>query len=1287
MSHVPLIPSRDAVRGLLRKAQGLLHWHWRAFYRLLLLAAVALALLAATWQFYFIPRLETFRPTIERKLSEASGSRITLARLAGGWRGIRPHLAIHGVVVHAANGTPALTLPGVEADLSWWALVIGDVQFRRLTLSTPRLAVARDASGVWHVAGFSLTPGGGGDHRFLDWVLSQREVEIRGGELLWIDALHGNEPLALRQVELRLSRLFGRHRLQLGVTPPATLGGRLALSANWRGDGLARWAEWQGDAQLTLKQLDLGALAARWPGQPLPVSRVSGRLDGRLSVHVAAGRIDAADSDVLLQGLRWTQGDRRLTLPRFDGRLSWQGSADGRQLSLSADRIVAERGLACEQCTLHYSARGHEQQLQLAGWHIAPMLGYRPWLPAAWQQRLAPLSASGRVAQASLQWQDDLKRYKGEIRLAGASLGWGDVVTRLAGVDLETRFDERGGSAGLQSRQLLADLPRLFVGPLSLDRFELDGNWRRESGGWTVQMKRLALANDDVSLGASARYRYDGHGPGLLDLTGTIARLDAARVHAYLPRVIGEQTLAWLTGALKSGQAYDGRIRVLGPLAQFPFPNDAGGQFRITAKTRDVALDYAPGWPMLSGIAGELDFHGQRMDIRADRAMIGAVPLHDTRVAIPDLGAHEPHLLADGNSTAGTRDFLGFLRTSPLHAVTQAYVDGLKAQGQGELALKLDIPLHDTVAARVAGQYRFRDNALEFGGAVPPLTAASGEIVFTEQGLAIQDGQAQALGGTSRFSGAVQGGDFTLQLAGQAKVRDTWQRYGLPLAERVSGAIDYRGKLVAGNQGYRFEIDTPLTGARFDLPLPLAKPPGEARPLRLVVNGGGSGGREELELGYGKLLQLVVAKAGNDWRGTVGLGSIVPKLPDRTGIALVGGWPVLDLDPWLALASAGAGAGSGEGGVSLAGAQLVFDKVKAGGRLLSNVRFALQRQDAGWQGNLASDQADGRFTWRSANAGVPPLLDLKLSRLALPLAREEGERAADARAGSSEAPVTGEPQWPSLRLAVEDFRYENRPLGQLSIAAMPQAGNWRLNDVTLTSDDGELSLNGLWRRADARSRVSGRFEIKSPDFGRLLGRLGYPDTVRRAPGSFSGEVAWEGAPFPPDLATMQGSLKLDIAAGQFAKIDPGAARLLSVLSLQSLARRVKLDFRDVFSDGFEFDQIKGEATIEKGIARTQDLTIAGPGAQVLFKGEANIVAGTQNLRVRIVPVVGDTVAIAAGVVNPLAGVAAFLLQRALKDPIGNLIAYEYEITGSMRDPQVKRVRSIDNLLPDFGKPR
>ena len=91
---------------------------------------------------------------------------------------------------------------------------------------------------------------------------------------------------------------------------------------------------------------------------------------------------------------------------------------------------------------------------------------------------------------------------------------------------------------------------------------------------------------------------------------------------------------------------------------------------------------------------------------------------------------------------------------------------------------------------------------------------------------------------------------------------------------------------------------------------------------------------------------------------------------------------------------------------------------------------------------------------------------------------------------------------------------------------------------------------------------------------------------------------------------LHSSLNVAIESGQFLKAEPGAARLLSVLSLQSLPRRLAFDFRDLFEEGFAFDSVTGDVSIAEGVARTNNLRMRGAAAVVLMEGSADIIRET-----------------------------------------------------------------------------
>jgi uncharacterized protein YhdP len=132
--------------------------------------------------------------------------------------------------------------------------------------------------------------------------------------------------------------------------------------------------------------------------------------------------------------------------------------------------------------------------------------------------------------------------------------------------------------------------------------------------------------------------------------------------------------------------------------------------------------------------------------------------------------------------------------------------------------------------------------------------------------------------------------------------------------------------------------------------------------------------------------------------------------------------------------------------------------------------------------------------------------------------------------------------------------------------------------------------------------------------------------------------------------------------------------LLGVLSLQALPRRLTLDFRDVFSDGFAFDFFRGDVGIEQGIAKTNNLQMKGVNAAVLMEGRADLARETQDLKVVVVPEINaGTASLIASVINPAIGLSTFLAQLLLRRPLNEAATQEFHIDGSWADPKITKV--------------
>jgi uncharacterized protein YhdP len=122
-----------------------------------------------------------------------------------------------------------------------------------------------------------------------------------------------------------------------------------------------------------------------------------------------------------------------------------------------------------------------------------------------------------------------------------------------------------------------------------------------------------------------------------------------------------------------------------------------------------------------------------------------------------------------------------------------------------------------------------------------------------------------------------------------------------------------------------------------------------------------------------------------------------------------------------------------------------------------------------------------------------------------------------------------------------------------------------------------------------------------------------------------------------------------------------------------LPRRIALDFRDVFSKGFRFDRMESVARLERGVMDIRDFRMRGPAAEVVMSGRTDLARETQNLKVRVVPSLGGSAATVVGIVNPVVGVAAALAQHVLKNPLGQMFAHEFEVTGSWSEPKVAKM--------------
>jgi uncharacterized protein (TIGR02099 family) len=1145
---------------------------------------------------------------------------------------------------------------------------------------------------------------------FVHPVFAQKTADFRR----WTGTLYAN----LHDTDLAVWKAYFDYPLELTQ-------GRGAVQA-WLDLDHAKVRNFTADLHVT----DL-SMRLRQDLQPLALENIS----GRISAHEVLGPLPALQDDTPTFGakghaieltdfsLKTADG---LTLPRTSISESYmpaQGTL-GEKYTLQAQQLDLQ------------TLASFVQRLPLTAPQIKMIDDFAPRgqlrnFSAQWQgayPAITSYSAKGQFEGLTINPQlPRAAQPKTASQAAQAAVPGIPGVDNLSG---SINANQDGGSLNLASEKMQLNLPGYFDDPvLPFDKLAMQASWTFQQKNVLLKIDNMNFVQDGLAGTLSGTHLLplqDRHGValGMIDMTGTLSEFDLKKIGRYLPIHTPEHLRNWLVGALKEGSAKDVAIRIKGDMADFPFRTESPnakpkGEFSVAGKIENGTLEYDPGhfgqdgkqplWPLLENIDGTFSLDRTRLQIKAASAQTSAVGVSDVTATVPDLSSHDEMLLIDGNAAGALQNFLQFTNNSPvLH-----WIDGFTSESQGKgnanLQLNLQIPLSHAADTKVTGVLQFLNNDVVLQKIIPPIANASGKLEFNEKGFNLNGIKGNLLGGPVQVSGGTQADHQTvIKVEGTAGIDGLRAMYPAAAMQKLlshaSGSSRYNATIAIHDHHPELLVESSLQGIGLDFPEPLRKGVNDAMPLKFewlgAVSDDATIARDELKLALGSAIvaryqrQKPVIKIESgaiaplnkaaEWkvvRGGIGINAPAPE-PDN-GVAINLNAKTLNLDAWNNLTSAlndGAAVKVDEespltGMAQYADANLV--SVRANqlillGKTLDNVVLGASHQKNAWQVNIDSKQASGYVTWSASPSGHGlGKVTARLSSLIIPQGGESDVGDVLEGKGSST-------QIPGLDIIADDFQLLGKKLGRLELSANNVRANvgseWRIHKLSIKNPDAELKADGKWTTVDGANTTSLTYAMDITDAGKLLDRFGFAHVLRATKGRMDGEVSWKGLPFTMDMPSLAGQVNLDMTSGQFLKVDPGAAKLLGVLSLQSLPRRLTLDFRDIFSEGFAFDSVVGTATIAQGKAHTDNFKMRGVSATVLMDGVADIARETQDLHVAVLPEINaGTASVVALAINPVIGIGTFLAQLFLRDPLMRAFTFEYNITGGWTDPVVTKL--------------
>ena len=860
-------------------------------------------------------------------------------------------------------------------------------------------------------------------------------------------------------------------------------------------------------------------------------------------------------------------------------------------------------------------------------------------------------------------------------------------------------------NADRNQRATVLDFGTYFEAPLSFDQLRGKFNWKRTLGSdgkilTHIDVKSAEFENADAAGRLSGTWHSDSLGPGVANLSGTLSRADATALHRYLPPSFAPETRNWLRLAVIAGSVESADFVLQGPLWHFPFRNDEQGVFAFNAQVTGGILDYADHWARAENINTKLMFRGAKIEAQVTSATIAEVPIKATVVKIADSLAQSPMLEINGSTVGSLTGLLQWVTHSQVNAWLDGFLQNAKGTGPGRLNLTLKIPLDAPDRAQVAGELMFTGNNIDLGGEIPALDNVNGSLHFSEREVRGSDITADALGGSLKLSINTVEGRIKAQAAGTATFERVRGRYAYPLLDQLTGATQWQMEMSNPQRSSTSpasaiatqQSNLLITATTVQPQWPLdavfqagINPRDSSAPIKAIIARTQlerDRDRIELEL-PGQLHAILERSAANAAgartveRAALDLGAQKTALPAR-GYLLRGDVVKLDADAAIAVLSPVASTDKhGVGGLTAAesgGADFVNINVRATEAVVFGQRFndvMLRAQPSGqrWRLALRSKEATGVISLDTdAKTGVIDAVAVRLQRFSLPV--------SVVASGAQTMGTDVNARWPKLDLTADSFVSDGRDLGKLEMRAQPGVDEWRIEQVKLSSADGTLEAYGRWQPRFAGPTVGKTtmdVSLKWSDAGKFMTRFGLPKGVERGGGSLTGALSWAGSPAQFSYAKLAGNFTLETTQGRFTEMEPGIAKLLGVLSLQSLPRRLSFNFDDIFGKGFAFDDVKAEVAINDGMAKTEGFQINGPSARVQIRGVADLNQETQNLQVKVFPSLSAAAAIGIGLLtaNPAIGAAVLLGQKIAKDPIERFLVQDFDIKGTWAKPEVK----------------
>ncbi|MDX9666880.1 YhdP family protein [Pseudomonas sp. P5_152] len=1224
------------------------------------------------------PLVAEYRSEVETKAREALGMPLQIGSLEGRWSGMSPVLLAHDVTV--GEGVNALHLDQVRVVPNVWdSLLSRAVRVQHLELNGLKISLKEGADGQWSLEGLPVQQDKPLDpEQLLNQMQMVSQLSVLDSQIT-LQPLD-QPPLTLTYVGLSLKTGSSRQRLDARLTLPD--GQPLAMSLRSR-IRASQWQDAEVDAYLSLPQSDW----ARW----LP-ARITQQW--QFSQIRAGGELWASWGKGVLQSAAI-----RLNAPQFKGAYAERKPVQINNLALNGyfQRSAEGFKLSLDSLALNLGETRWETRLQLQQtatteknqelWHlqadrldltpITPILNALGPLPEGFATVVERLKVTGTLRNVLLDIRpeatDDSKfSFAANLQQVGFDAYHGAPAARNVSGSISGDLGQ--GELRMDSKDFSLHLDPIFAKPWQYIQANARLTWKLDKQAFTLIAPYLKVLGEEGKIAGDflIRLHFDPTQEDYMDLRVGLLEGDGRYTAKYLPTVLSPGLDEWLRTAILKGAVDEGFFQYQGSLNHDAV--EAARSISLFFKVHDAQLAFQPGWPHLSKISGDVFVEDSGVRILASQGQLLDTQVRDVFVNIPHVPAGKnSHMYIDGAFAGGLGDGVKILQEAPIG--TGPTFAGWQGEGDLQGKLKLDIPLEKGEEPKILVDFKTAKARLKLSEPELELTQLKGDFRFdSSKGLSGQGITARAFDRpvSAQIFADGKGGKINTRVvaSGQVTVKKLTDWLKVSQSLPVSGDIPYQLQLNLDGADSQLMVSSSLKGVAVDLPAPFGMPAAQGRDtvFRMTLQGA----ERRYWLDYGDLADFTFAAPASNFaegRGELFLGSGNAVLPGAKGLSIRGVLSELDVEPWKALVDRYAGQDPGGSAKQLlSGADFRVGKLTGFGTTLDQARVQLDRKPAAWGLQLDSQQVKGTVGLPNAK-GAPIAVNLQYVRLPAPdPAVQADENAPDPLASVDPTKV------PALDINIAQLFQGKDLVGAWSLKVRPTAKGLAFNSMNLGLKGMQLQGAGGWEGVPGTTSSWYKGRLEGKNLADVLKGWGFAPTVTSDNFHLDIDGRWPGSPAWVGLKRYSGSLDATLNKGQMVEVEGGAQalRVFGLLNFNSIGRRLRLDFSDLFDKGLSYDRVKGLLVASNGVFVTREpITLTGPSSNLELNGTLDMVADRIDAKVLVTLPLTNNLPIAALIVGaPAVGGALFLIDKLIGDRVARFASVKYTVKGPVKEPKI-----------------